>query len=373
MFLSFLGATLVNAVPRWYQASSTGSSRRRPAGPTGAVRRQSVRVRSDGEWRPRRRRPADWRDLAASSQQLETALGQQQLATGVTPAGRDSPPCGATWSARRSRWPMPAIIRAASHRCSAASIARTFAARPPSRPVRSRRFPTSAHTGSPPPSHIRAGGSPADRRAGCRDHRRTTEPAVPAAGSRRGDRSCAHRPAGLAGPARRLVHRPGRSAARRRGQAAYGIGPWTSGPARRGCRRGELDADLQRKQRRLAIWIRVLLGLLVVVVGVDVVLGVKSVIEPGTAVGVGVGAVIVWFVGQPRHSPSSSATCSRCCTDAARPPPMPRRTSATWRSPSGICGARRRPMVSSSSGHASSPSCWPNPSATLTPTCVRRW
>ena len=62
-------------------------------------------------------------------------------------------------------------------------------------------------------------------------------------------------------------------------------------------RADELDADLQRTQRRLAIVIRVLLGLLIVVLGVDVFLGVKAVIEPHTAVAVGIGAVVVWFAG----------------------------------------------------------------------------
>ena len=122
MFFSFLGATLVNAVPRWYHGvvyrinvDVAQRAQRALFGTNPAAYAVMVNgVRGDNE-------PADWRDLAASSQQLEDALGQQQLATGESGRARlDNPvarPRGRGAHPRRCRRPLRrATPVAARHR-----------------------------------------------------------------------------------------------------------------------------------------------------------------------------------------------------------------------------------------------------------------
>jgi hypothetical protein len=73
-------------------------------------------------------------------------------------------------------------------------------------------------------------------------------------------------------------------------------------------RRPEMTSELQRKQRRLALAMRILFAVLLVVLAVLIVLGVRDTIEPLTTLLSCVGAIVVWtgatfalFVAQQRN------------------------------------------------------------------------
>lgn len=300
MFLSFLRATLVNAVPRWYQSvvyrinvDVAKRAQRALFGDNPAAYAVMVNgVRADDE-------PADWRDLAASSQQLEAALGQQQqLATAgesgrarLTTLWRDLAGAALTLADAGEHPggtpPLQRGIDRAYVRSPTAIAPGAESAFPDLTPYRLATGQTTSGTVGLRPTDVLA--------VETTERQLSRLSQQPGAGAEI-DRA-------LAGLRDWRTRHAGSFTVQVGAQLAQGVKRHTASvrgllaQLAEAAQGGELDADLQRKQRRLAILIRALLGLLVVVVGVDVVLGVKAVIEPHTAVGVGVAAVLVWFVG----------------------------------------------------------------------------
>ncbi|HEY5783699.1 MAG TPA: hypothetical protein VIT65_02880 [Microlunatus sp.] len=294
MFLTFLAATVVNAVPRWYHGVvyriNVDVARRAQSALFGtdpaayAVMVNGVRADSD---------IADWRDLLASSQQLEDALGQQTELASAQP-GRAR--LGGVW--RDLVGAALTLADAGDHPGEMAplqrGIDRAFVADPAMiAPGAAAAFPDL-------PSYLPSIGP---------DGLRPTD-ALSVETTIQRLRVLAQQP-GAGADADRTLNALRDWSARYAGTFTVRVGAQLADAVRRhtssvrallgrlaeAAEAGEPDTDLQRRQRRLALLMRVLMAVLVVVLAVVVVLGVKDLVEPVDAVLIGGAAVIVWFVG----------------------------------------------------------------------------
>jgi hypothetical protein len=293
MFLSFLRATLVNAVPRWYHAtvhkiSSDLAQRAQHAlfGSNAAAYAVIVNgVRGDNE-------PADWRDLASTSAQLENALEQPRVEDGrggravFTTLWRDLVGAALTLADAGDH---PGELSPLQRGIDRAYIRDPAAI-----------APGSAAAFDDLPSYL-----PQTNPAGLRP---TDVLAIESTAQQLS--RLASQPAGGLDADHALSALRDWSA-RYRGTFTGQVGARLGEAVRRhttvvrdllarlaeAARTDDLDYELQRRQHRLAALIRILFGLLVVILGVDVVLAVKDVVEPLAAVLIGVGAVLAWFVG----------------------------------------------------------------------------
>ena len=294
MFLGFLAATLANAVPRWYHGVlyriNVDVARRAQStlfGTDPAAYQVMVNgVRGDQEI-------ADWRDLLASSQQLEDALGQRVQVEGAQP-GRAR--LASVW--RDLVGAALTLADAGDHPGGMAPLQRGIDrayVRDPAMIA-----PGAGATFADLPSYVPA--------VGPHGLRPTDVLSIDTTSQRL--RVLAQQP-GSGADADRSLNALRDWSGEFAGTFTVQVGAQLADAVRRhttsvrsllarlseAAKAGEPDSDLQRRQRRLAILIRVLLAVLLVVLVVDVVLGVQDAIQPSDAILIGVAAVVLWFVG----------------------------------------------------------------------------